>query len=274
MKKEILNKLRSFKKELRKLKKDVSSLPTERVSRKALRQAADAIANQWVEELRSPLEHKFGLSEEVIRSTSDSMKRLHVLSRPGNRTSSYISTIDQVLRKFDDKFILPIKQSTFEVQTVLDLQKLIPAMADPSESEYLQEAIDCASHGFRRAAIVMGWCAAIHRIQKKIQALGFGAFNKASTKLKNQSTGKFRKWNKEFSIATLSELQMVFDNDLIIVIEGMGLIDGNQAERLNTAFQYRNHSAHPGQAPIEDAHLLAFFSDINSIVFQNAKLIL
>lgn len=70
----------------------------------------------------------------------------------------------------------------------------------------------------------------------------------------------------------MSELQTVFDNDLITVCEGMGLLDGNQADRLSEVdFQYRNHSAHPGEAPIEDAHLVAFFTDINAMILTNPK---
>lgn len=273
MKEELTGKLKVFKKKLRKLKKDVSSLTTKTVSRIELRNAADEIATMWVEELRSPLEHKFRIPQDVIKSTSESMKRLHILSRPSNQKSSYLSTLAEVLRKFDDKFILPIKLSAVEVESVLDLEKLMPGLGDPDESNYLEEAINCASSGYLRASIVMGWCAAIDRVQRKIVALGFDSFNKTSTKLKNQSKGKFKNWNKEFSIATLSELQTVFDTDLVVVIEGMGLIDRNQADRLRTSFQYRNHSAHPGEAPIEEAHLIAFFRDISSIVLQNPKMV-
>jgi hypothetical protein len=118
----------------------------------------------------------------------------------------------------------------------------------------------------------MGWCAAIDKIQKKILLLGLGQFNKASTNLKNQTSGKFKNWNKEFNVTSLSELQTVFDTDLLVVLEGMQLLDGNQAERLRTCFQYRNHSAHPGEAPIQDAHLIAFFTDITEIVLKNPKL--
>lgn len=73
-------------------------------------------------------------------------------------------------------------------------------------------------------------------------------------------------------IKTIGELQTIFDSDLIVVMKGMGLIDGNQAQRLETCFQYRNHSAHPGEAPIDDPHIVSFFTDINNIIFQNLKL--
>jgi hypothetical protein len=269
MKQSILDRLQRFKKELQTLKSEVSAVEAKTINRKGIQNRADAIATMWVEELRSPLEHKFTLSKELIEKTASEMKQLHVLSRPSNLKSSYLKTVNATLKKFDDKFVLPIKQSATEVQSILDLEKLIPGLADPNESNYLKEAVECAEAGHKRAAIVLGWCALIDKVQKQIVRIGLTKFNTASTTIKNQTSGKFRNWNKEFAVTSISELQTVFDTDLLVVLEGMGLLDGNQAERLRTCFQYRNHSAHPGEAPIEDAHVVAFFTDINSIVLQN-----
>jgi hypothetical protein len=270
MKETVLIKLRTFKEDLQALRREVKSNAGDRISRKATRQTAESLATLWVEELRSPLEHKFKLSSDVIKAMSESMKQLHVISRPNNRKTSYLKLLKDALDDFDDKFILPIQQASTHVESLLDLQKLVPGLADPGESEYLSEAVQCASAGFKRAAVVLGWCAAIDRMQRKILAVGFSSFNTASANLKAQTSGKFKRWNKEFAITTIGELQTVFDTDLVVVLEGMGLVDGNQAQRLETCFQYRNHSAHPGLAPIEDPHVVAFFADINAIVLQNS----
>jgi hypothetical protein len=193
------------------------------------------------------------------------------LSRPNNRKKSYLAVISAVLRQFDDRFVLPIKQTASSIETVFDLEKLVPSLADPDESEYLREAVDCATSHYRKAAVVLGWCATIDKMQKKVMAVGFGKFNSTSKTMKAQTSGRFRRFNKEFSVGTLSELQEVFDSDLIRVLEGMGLLDGNQSERLiDTCFQYRNHAAHPGQAKIEDPHLVVFFTDINTIILSNS----
>lgn len=271
MKDEILEQLTAFRDRLRALRKSVAKLSTKAVNLAALRNEADGIATEWVERLRSPLEHKFKLPAALIEETSSAMKRLHVLSRPSNLKSSYLATIDSVLKGFDDHFLLPIKQTPGAVNTVFELQKLVPMITNPAESEYLREAIDCANSGYRKAAVVMGWCAAVDRMQRKVLAVGLQKFNDTSSSLKNKTTGKFAKWNKEFKVTTLSELQTVFDTDLLVVLEGMSLLDGNQAERLRTCFQYRNHSAHPGEAPIDDPHLIAFFTDIATIVLQNPQ---
>ena len=49
----------------------------------------------------------------------------------------------------------------------------------------------------------------------------------------------------------------------------MELIEGNEAERLEMCFTYRNQSAHPSAAPIADPNVVAFFSDITAIVLAN-----
>ncbi|HZS62595.1 MAG TPA: hypothetical protein VFA43_25265 [Gemmatimonadaceae bacterium] len=270
MKQQIIDALVTQRRDLEALRKTVRDIPGEQVGRKEPRQFADAIATRWVETLRSPLEHKFKLPSTVIKDVSDGMKRLHVLSRPNNLKKSYLDTIKRLLYKYDDRLILPLKQSAGEITSLLDLQKLIPGLK-PEQSEYLTEAVNCAGAGYRRASIVLGWCATIDQIQRKFLLLGLDQVNKTSIKLKAQTSGKYKRWNKEFGVTTLAELQTIFDSDLVVLAEGLELIDGNEAERLETCFQYRNHSAHPGQAPVEDAHLLAFFTDISKIVLQNPK---
>jgi hypothetical protein len=271
MKAETLTKLELFEADLRKLRRDVVA-SGERVTSSAVRGKAEALADRWVEEIRSPLEHKFKLPTETIEQTSEAMKQLHVLSRPNNRKTSYLKTLDAVLRNFKNRFVLPIQQIATDVENVFDLHKLVTGLPNKDESDYLKEAVDCANAGFCRAAIVLGWCAAISRIQKKIQLLGFSAFNAASQSLKAQTSGRHKRWNKQFNVTGLGELQEIFDTDLITVCEGLQLLESNQADRLKDMdFQWRNHSAHPGEAPIEPAHLVAFFTDINSIVLTNPK---
>jgi hypothetical protein len=271
MKTETLKMLESFEADLRQLRKNAAA-SGERITSKIIRGTAEELATRWVEDLRSPLEHKFKIAAEAIEQTSNSMKQLHILSRPNNRKSSYLKTLDPVLKDFKNKFVLPIQQTATAESSVFNLHKLVTGLPNRDESDYLKEAIDCANATYCKAAIVLGWCAAISRIQKKVQLLGFDAFNAASLSLKQQTSGRHKRWNKQFSVTSLGELQAVFDADLITVCEGMQLLDSNQADRLiDVDFQYRNHSAHPGEAPIEDPHLVAFFTDITAIILTNPK---
>ena len=117
----------------------------------------------------------------------------------------------------------------------------------------------------------MGWCAAMDHVQKKLLMLGLDKFNATSSSLKKQESGRFKRFTKEYKVTTLNELQEVFDNDVIWILEGMQLLDANQGDRLRTCFQYRNQSAHPGEAPIADPHLAAFFTDVVEIILANSK---
>lgn len=269
MKNEIIAKLRKYKEDFTALKREIKKSKTKQIAKIEIRKKADELATRWVEEIRSPLEHQYRIDKKIIDGTSEQMKKLYILSRPNNLKSSYSRCINIILKEFENKFILPIQQTSTEITKIEELQKILKDYTDQDESEYLQEAISCAQSDYLKAAIVMGWCATIDKIQKKILAIGLQKFNHSSSKLKAKKAGKFKRWNKEFSIATLSELQTIFDSDLITVLEGMELIDGNQAERLIACFQYRNHSAHPGNAPIEAPNVSAFFNDVSKIILNN-----
>jgi hypothetical protein len=79
MKQDILAELENFRSQIRSLKKELSTLRSNVVSRKSLRNSADTIANIWVEDLRSALEHKFHLGPVVISHTAEQINRLHML---------------------------------------------------------------------------------------------------------------------------------------------------------------------------------------------------
>lgn len=271
MKQGYLTALQEFKAELSGLRKQLRASDKSRVSKIEHRKAAENLATNWVENIRSPLEHKFKIEKATIEATAEQMKRLHQLARPNNQKSSYLQCLDAVLTGFDDKFVLPIQQTARDNSSIPSLLQLIPNLKDVAVSEYLTEAIECAQAGYNRAAVVMGWCAAIARARQKIMIDGFDAFNRTSRAVKAQTSGKYKRWNKDFNVTSEAELQAVFDTDLIIILENMGLIDGNESQRLETCFQYRNHSAHPGNAPVDQPHVVSFFVDITKIILTNPK---
>ena len=89
--------------------------------------------------------------------------------------------------------------------------------------------------------------------------------------MKNQTEGRFKKFNKSQNVSSLSDLRTVFDSELLWIIEGMELIDINQHTRLSSCFDMRCHSGHPGEAPITKFNTVSFFSDIFEIVIVNEK---
>ena len=167
---------------------------------------------------------------------------------------------------------MPLQTAAPPSKDASTFDELFASLGDADvDDAYLKEAVDCARAGFIRAAAVMGWCAAIARIHKAVEKIGFQKFNVASASMASQTQGRFKRFNKAQSVTSISELQLVFDTDILWILEGMDVIDSNQHTRLRSCFDLRNHSAHPGEAPVTPYNLLSFFSDIIEIVLKNAK---
>jgi len=77
----------------------------------------------------------------VIETTAAHIKYLHRISRPNNLKSSYLRTINAILKHFDDKLILPVQNTPFSIDTAFDLTKLISGLAIPVESDYLERPV-------------------------------------------------------------------------------------------------------------------------------------
>src|SRR5262249_25804783 len=139
------------------------------------------------------------------------------------------------------------------------------------EGDYLDEAQRCLSANALRGCIVLGWCATVSRIHAKIEEIGFDKFSKATEQMAAKTTGRFKPFTKKYLIESRSELQRIFDTDILFILEYLQLIDSNQHARLRHCFDLRNHSAHPGLAPIKGENLYSFFSDVTQIVLKNPK---
>ena len=266
IKEQTLAALQVFQEQLRKLRASVKALTTSRVSRKDIREAAEGAAAFWVENLRSPLEYRFKLPSDVIEECAFFIKRLFVLSRPNNLRSSYLEIIDALLDNYDDKLVLPVQMFAALPKSLASLESVLASIPSGSLSDYIAESVRCAANSNYRASIVLAWCGVIDKLHAKVSSLGFPAFNAAS---KAAHAAKFKRFGKEFNITTQSELQEIFDKDLITVLEYLQVYDGNEGDRLRTCYNYRNQSAHPGEAPIGEPHLIAFYTDIVSIVLAN-----
>lgn len=188
----------------------------------------------------------------------------------GNKKNSYLSHLNKIIESFNKDITLGVytkPQGQDINHTVLD--SLISDISNPDESLYLKEAIGCAKHGYIKASIVLGWCATIDRIHNRIEELGFTKFNVSAAQMASLTTGRFKRFSGIQNVTSISELRTVFDDQVLWVLEGMGLIDINQHTRLKSCFDMRNQSAHPGDAPITPYNLMSFFSDLKEIIFNN-----
>ena len=172
---------------------------------------------------------------------------------------------------FMQRSIVPVQKHQAALSKYPSLDAVL-SHAQGIEVDYLTEAVDCARLGKRRAAIILGWCAAVNRLHVHVEREGFAKFNQASARMSAMQSGRYKRFNKKWNIQNLSDLRMtVFDGDLLWVLEFMGTIDGNQHERMEICFTMRNTCAHPGEATFSEENLLSFFSDIDSLVFTNQK---
>jgi hypothetical protein len=267
----VVDQLKHFLVEVKALKKDIKAETTDQIAKKALRSRAEAVGSRWFNEVAPLLTSAAGYEVDVVEKYSKASAHLIKLSAPNNLRTSYLKALDVLSKGFRDELILPAQQGAGSAASASQFDAFFGSLPDAEEEKYLSEAVACAKAGYLKAAVVLGWCAAIDRIHRRIEKEGFAAFNVASANLASQTKGRFKKFNQTQNVNSLSELRTVFDTTVLWVIEGMGWIDSNQHTRLRSCFDMRNHGAHPGEAPITEFNLLSFFSDIDLIVLSNPK---
>jgi len=266
----MVDNLKQFLDELKTLRKEIKAENVEQIAKSALRRRAEALGSRWFDEFSNPLSEEIGISQEVLEKYSNGFGQLMVLSSPNNRKIRYLQVLKSLIQPFRKELILTAQKSNSTPSSLVLLHNILGDLPDPDENIYFQEAIRCAQRGFFRAAVILGWCATIDRIHRRIEGIGFTKFNVTSAQMASQQKGRFKRFNSPQNVNSLSELREVFDTVVLWVIEGMGMIDSNQHTRLKSCFDMRCQCAHPGEAPVTEYNLMSFFSDINTIVCQNS----
>jgi len=271
MKERIVLQLEELESRLKALRGLVSASSAEFVSRKGLKAAAKEIAIIWFEKIEKNLTPSFQITPETVAVYHELFSKLLSFSQSAIvRKKTYINTLNKITSGFNKDIFLPVLKFG-EATKLVSLSNLLE-LVNSSEKEYLKEAVTCAQHGHYRASIVLGWCAAIDRMQKMVRKKGFKEFSRKSKELHGIKEGRYKRFGKKLSITNMSELQStVFDNDLLWILEYWGIIDANEHDRLSICFTMRNNCAHPSEAPLTEENLLSFFSDLNKIVFSNPK---
>ncbi len=265
----LLVSLKDFESRLKALRRDIKAEKVRQIAKVSLRTTAERLGTDWFSSIEPGLKLA-GLDPSILLNYTENFHALIKLSGPSNLRDRYLKVINAVTSKFRSDFVLTLQTSP--VTPTSQLQSLLAAITNPSQSEYLKEAIECSKHQLYRATAILGWCAAIDQIHHAIEKLGFARFNSASSVMASETKGRFKKFNQAQNVNSLSELREVFDNVILWILEGMQVIDSNQHTRLHSCFELRCQCSHPGEAPITEYNLLSFFSDLNEIVFKNPKL--
>jgi hypothetical protein len=238
------------------------------VQAESLLAAVREVASVWFDGARPLLEAASLPPEIVVHGTEVFDRMLRFAKRRPTKTR-LLAVIGEAVAVYGE-LIHTIETTSFAGRGTLSITPYIVGLAT-DEGEYLDEAQRCLAVNGLRACVVLGWCAAIARIHKKIEDIGYERFNQATVEMVGKTTGRFKFFTKKFSIQSRSELQTVFDTDLLWVLEYLELIDNNQHQRLRHCFELRNNSAHPGLASIRGPNLYSFYSDISEIVLKNEK---
>lgn len=268
MKDKLLLTLEIHYESLKLLKSELNSLGSTHVSRDSTQHKMREICRLWFGDIKNALNQ---IDNEIIGEYSKNFKQLLIYSRKSSVKRSVLNLLDEIMKDYQEELINTLEVSDFNSTLGIDI---IPYLEDLEEDEkkYLEEAAKCANNNCLRASVILGWCAMIDHIHKKIFAEGLSNFNLATKEMKSRSYGRFKRFNKQYSIESLSELREVFDTDLMWVLEYIQYIDKNQHERLRYCFTLRNNAAHPGEATIKPENLYSFYSDISEIVLKNDKL--
>lgn len=271
-----IQKIKKYFEQFEELWFHVNKLSTVQVTNKRIKEDINNVSEKWFSEYANRL-HSYGISQEVINKFNNAFKELLKLSSCNSRRNSYIKQMEVIRQNYNNEIIIFLQTNTYE-QSAPEINKLskevkelLEKIEDKEENEYLCEALGCWENGFYKAAVVLTWCATIDRIHKVIELVGFDQFNQTSEFMKAQTTGRFKRFNKNQNVHSISELRMVFDSDILAILEGMQMIDVNQKTRLNSCFEMRCHSGHPGEAPITKYNVLSCFSDVVEIIFTNTK---
>jgi len=251
------------------IQKRVGRYTSARIAAGSLLSDVQGVATGWFDSVRPALERAHLAAEHVARGTEVFDRMLREAKKAKPMKAAVLAVIADSV-SFHRELIHHIETASFGSASALSIAPYVEGLST-DEGEYLAEAQRCLDVDALRGCIVLGWCATIARIQAKISLMGYDKFSAATQSMVGKTTGRFKFYKNKHDINSLSELQRVFDTDLLWVLEFLELIDGNQHERLRYCFEFRNNSAHPGLARIKGENLYSFYSDISEIILKNPK---
>jgi hypothetical protein len=270
MKASTLDRLHDLRGRLESILREISASLSVQISPAHIAARIEELCRVWSDELEEPLRHQFGIAAATLSAYGNGFRELFRLSRGRNRRTTYQQLIKELLQNFRARLEEPVLFAVPGDGVAAQVEKILSGSPYPDQKDYMDEAIRCLRAGCRRAAGVLGWSAAMHQIHTKVEELGFALFNSEAAKLKK---GRFKHLSVPV-IESVSHLREANDRHILMVLDGLDLIDSNQRSRLDHCFDIRIHCSHPGDAPITDANLLSFFSDLSEIVFKNPKLVI
>lgn len=229
----------------------------------------DYAVGVWADKLEKEVT-KFGIDEAVSKKYRDGLRKLHSLSSKRNLRTSHQRAIKDLLKYFHADLMQPVMFHGGADPSEA-IKQIIADIPYPDQKGYLEEALRCIGADCKRATAVLGWSAAMHHLHTKIEELGFDTFNTAAVGLAKKG-GRFKHFKGIAPLESISDLRETQDRVILTILDGMGLLESNQRQRLESCLDMRIQASHPGDADITMPNLESLFSDLSTLVFKNPKL--
>ncbi len=213
MKDHLLSITRGQVEDLAALQRLIKAVPTERIARRPPLDTGASTARQWFDAVRPALESA-QFSKDVLESFSGRYDELLRVSSGKPMKGAYLHGSFRNLGSYRQQIVHQIEVGSFATTTGLSIAPYIEGLP-VAEGDYLDEAQRCPSVQALRGCIVLGWCATVARIHEKIDQIGFAKFSKATEEMSAKTTGRFKPYNKKFVVESRSDLQRVFDTELL-----------------------------------------------------------
>jgi len=231
-----------------------------------IEQLADA-SKSWLR-ISAGLTAEGAFDAKVLAEVDGVMQAILASTRTRARASAYRSKLEPVLDRFTERILVPlirIEGSPTHV-AARQIESVFEGLVAPEEREYIDEAARCMTARCYRATIIMLWAAAIARLHRAVEQVGFDRFNQAVAQVSARKRNPYNRF-KGSAIKSLPELQRGRDSDLLIVGMELWGYDLQVFEELERLLGTRNSAAHPGMLRPTALDVQQFATKLAALVF-------
>jgi hypothetical protein len=226
------------------------------------------ISKEWLR-ISEALRSVDALPHENLNTIDIQFKDLFQCTNARTRASAYQKKLLPVLSSFTDRIVIPVIRFEGSPSQVASRKLLGEFLGKVTveEQTYLEEAARCLASKCNRAAIIILWAAAISRLHRAIEKVGFNTYNSALDQTTKKTGNPFNKVSKT-TIASLPELQRCREFDLLVVGMELWKYDLQIFGELDRLLGIRNSAAHPGMLKPSALDVQQFASKVSAYVFE------
>jgi hypothetical protein len=218
----------------------------------------ERVDSMTAEEIRKALEHSRVSKGKNVNVADVLAKSGALVDSPGSRGQALLWRITDA-GKEHIRGLMKLPETDPEVEhDVSELNKLLASIKDPVVHAFVQESVNCLRIGALKAAIVLLWAGAVRTIQEKTLAKGATLVNAELQKHESKAR----------TIKKVEDFQYVREETLLLIAEGVGVLDKTTRGILHTNLQTRNGCGHPNSYNPGPAKAKSFIEDVAGIVFK------